>query len=59
MNLKAATQKVGLDTGSVGWAILEKLAGESEHGAEWTPVWDAIVTSKVRKPVSLCPDRVT
>lgn len=46
MNLKAATQNIGLDTGSVGWAILERLVGESEHGADWTPVWDAIVTSK-------------
>jgi hypothetical protein len=49
MNLKAATQKIGLDTNSVGWVMLEKLVGESEHNAEWTPVWDAIITSKVNK----------
>jgi hypothetical protein len=47
MSLKAAAQKVSLDTASVGWAILEKLVEESEHGQEWTPVWDALLTSKV------------
>ncbi|KAG6841197.1 hypothetical protein C0991_000994 [Blastosporella zonata] len=47
VNLKAAAQNIGLDTGSVGWAILEKLVQESDHhDTEWTEVWTAITTGK-------------
>lgn len=49
MNMKSAAQGVGLDTGSVGWAILEKLVSESDqHGGEWSDIWTAVTTGKVR-----------
>jgi len=48
MNLKAAAQNVGLDTGTVGWVMLEKLVNESDHNVEWTDIWNAITTGKVR-----------
>lgn len=47
MNLKAATQKGGLDAASTGWAILEKLGTESDHRTEWNEIWSALTTSKV------------
>ncbi|KAJ7594616.1 hypothetical protein C8J56DRAFT_927206 [Mycena floridula] len=47
MNLKAATQNVGLDAGSVGWAILEKLvSGETDNHAEWTEIWSIVTSGK-------------
>jgi hypothetical protein len=51
MNLKAAAQGLGLDMGSVGWAILERLAGFGTPGGGdegWGEVWNAVVTGKVR-----------
>lgn len=47
MNLKAAAQKGGLDAASTGWAILEKLGTEADHGPEWNEVWHAISAGKV------------
>lgn len=47
MNLKAAAQKGGLDAASTGWAILEKLGTETDHGPEWNEVWHAISVGKV------------
>lgn len=50
MNLKAALQNVALDTGTVGWAILERLIGEGEAphtAAEWTEIWEVITSGKV------------
>jgi hypothetical protein len=44
MNLKAAAQKLRLENGSLGWAILEKLASETDQGVEWNEIWDALVT---------------
>ncbi|KAJ7481797.1 hypothetical protein FB451DRAFT_1237212 [Mycena latifolia] len=44
MNLKAAAQNVGLDHGSVGWAILEKLV--SSDGGEWVEIWSALSIGK-------------
>ncbi|KAG6902479.1 hypothetical protein C0995_016056 [Termitomyces sp. Mi166 len=47
VNLKAAAQNIGLDTGSVGWAILEKLVHESDHhDSEWTEIWSAVTAGK-------------
>ncbi|EKM50210.1 uncharacterized protein PHACADRAFT_213959 [Phanerochaete carnosa HHB-10118-sp] len=46
MNLKAAAQKGGLDAASTGWAILEKLGTETDHGPEWNEVWHAISAAK-------------
>ncbi|KAF8074643.1 hypothetical protein FPV67DRAFT_1665396 [Lyophyllum atratum] len=47
VNLKAAAQNMGLDIGSVGWAILEKLVYESDHhDADWTDVWAAVTSGK-------------
>lgn len=47
LNLKAAAQRIGLDTASTGWAILERLGGETEHNQEWNDIWGAITTGKV------------
>ncbi len=47
MNLKAAAQKGGLDAASTGWAILEKLGTETDHGPEWNEIWNAISVGKV------------
>ncbi|KAJ7628718.1 hypothetical protein FB45DRAFT_43419 [Roridomyces roridus] len=44
MNLKAAAQNVGLDTSSVGWAMLEKLV--ASEGGEWTEIWSALSNGK-------------
>lgn len=48
MNLKAAAQKGGLDAASTGWAILEKLGTEGDHGPEWNRIWAALAVGKVR-----------
>lgn len=45
MNLKAAAQNVGLDTGSVAWAILEALV--ASEGGEWAEIWSALSIGKV------------
>ncbi|KIK61769.1 hypothetical protein GYMLUDRAFT_576645 [Collybiopsis luxurians FD-317 M1] len=44
MSLKAAAQALGIETGTVGWIILEALA--REHGAEWDTIWEALDTGK-------------
>ncbi|TFY80583.1 hypothetical protein EWM64_g3431 [Hericium alpestre] len=46
MNLKASVQAVGLDVGSVGWEMLEKLVGEHDHTQEWSDIWTALTTGK-------------
>lgn len=46
-NLKAAAQGIGLGSGTVGWAILEKLV-DGEIGPEWDEIWTIITTAKVR-----------
>ncbi|KAG5642108.1 hypothetical protein DXG03_003607 [Asterophora parasitica] len=47
VNLKAAAQNIGLDAGSIGWAILEKLVHVSDHhDAEWTEIWTAVTSGK-------------
>ncbi|KAJ7846036.1 hypothetical protein B0H14DRAFT_3138909 [Mycena olivaceomarginata] len=61
MNLKAAAQNVGLDTGSVGWAILEKLVGS--EGGEWIEIWNALWVGKATLLLPLEPatnnDKIT
>jgi len=47
MNLKAAAQNIGLDTLSVGWAMLEKLIHESDHSPEWNEIWHALSIDRV------------
>lgn len=54
-NLKAAVQDIGLDMGSVGWAIVERLIGVhtfydgwTGEGSEWEEIWKLITTEKVR-----------
>src|SRR5258707_10480775 len=39
-NLKAAAQTIGLPSGSVGWAICEKLCTEGDK-QEWDDIWRA------------------
>ncbi|KZT70854.1 hypothetical protein DAEQUDRAFT_667251 [Daedalea quercina L-15889] len=46
MNLKAAAQRIGLDTTTTGWAILERLSTEIDHGPEWNDIWNALSFSK-------------
>ncbi|GLB43313.1 putative VPS9 domain containing protein [Lyophyllum shimeji] len=47
VSLKAAAQNIGLDAGSAGWAILEKLVHESDHrDTEWTEVWTTVTSGK-------------
>ncbi|EGN91890.1 hypothetical protein SERLA73DRAFT_118025 [Serpula lacrymans var. lacrymans S7.3] len=46
MNLKAAAQGLGLDIGSVGWAILEKLTTEGEVSDDWSEVWNILTKGK-------------
>ncbi|KAJ7026588.1 hypothetical protein C8F04DRAFT_107931 [Mycena alexandri] len=53
MNLKAAAQNVGLDTSSVGWAILEKLV--ATVGGEWTDIWTALSVGKATLLLPLEP----
>ncbi|KAF7329907.1 VPS9 domain-containing protein [Mycena kentingensis (nom. inval.)] len=61
VNLKAAAQNVGLDTGSFGWAILEKLV--ASEGGEWTEVWSALAVGKATLLLPLEPaaqnDKIT
>ncbi|KAK0484425.1 hypothetical protein IW261DRAFT_1549253 [Armillaria novae-zelandiae] len=62
MNLKAAAQSIGLDTGTVGWAILEKLASETESAEEWVDVWSAVINCKATLLLPLEPvanERIT
>ena len=47
MNVKAAAQRIGLDTTTTGWAILERLSSETDHGSEWNEIWSALSFSKV------------
>ncbi|EMD38990.1 hypothetical protein CERSUDRAFT_93030 [Gelatoporia subvermispora B] len=55
MHLKAAAQSVGLDTQSTGWAILERLAIETDHGPEWNEIWNAIAVGKATLLLPLEP----
>ena len=47
MQLKAAAQNIGLDSGTVGWSILEKLVSHCDHSEEWMEIYSAITFSKV------------
>lgn len=47
MNMKAAAQSIGLDTGTVGWAMLEKLVLENDQGEEWAEIWNVVTSGKV------------
>ncbi|KDR67748.1 hypothetical protein GALMADRAFT_258040 [Galerina marginata CBS 339.88] len=46
MHLKAAAQAIGLDSGTLGWSILERLVVDVEISEEWTEVWSAITSGK-------------
>ncbi|KAI0045809.1 hypothetical protein FA95DRAFT_1607404 [Auriscalpium vulgare] len=46
MNLKAGAQSIGLEAGSVGWEILEKLVAEHDSSPEWGEVWNTVITGK-------------
>jgi len=47
MNLKAGAQSIGLETGSVGWVMLEKLVAEHDNNPEWSDIWTALTVGKV------------
>jgi hypothetical protein len=53
MNMKAEAQTIGLDTGSIGWAMLEKLTSETENWADWAELWSALTSSKVCHCISV------
>ncbi|KAF9266281.1 hypothetical protein L218DRAFT_956646 [Marasmius fiardii PR-910] len=61
MNLKSAAQGLGLDTGSVGWGIVERLmdiaSSSGENGEEegWREVWDALSSGKATLVLPLDP----
>ncbi|KAL0953328.1 hypothetical protein HGRIS_004573 [Hohenbuehelia grisea] len=55
MNMKAAAQNLGLDMGSVGWTILEKIISESDSGPEWTHIWNALTVGKATLLLPLEP----
>ena len=45
--LKAAVQSLGVDSDSIGWALLEKtVAGENE-GPEWDDIWNVVASGSV------------
>ncbi|EIW78762.1 hypothetical protein CONPUDRAFT_166692 [Coniophora puteana RWD-64-598 SS2] len=46
VNLRSAAQGIGLDTGSLGWAMLEKLSHEADSSDEWTEIWDTVTKGK-------------
>jgi hypothetical protein len=54
MNLKAVVQNVGLDTNSIGWAMLEKIVYENDHSAEWSEIWNAITAGKACISFPIC-----
>ena len=47
MHLKAAAQNIGLDSGTLGWSILEKLVLDCDYSEEWMEIYNAITSSKV------------
>ena len=47
MHLKAAAQYIGLDSGTLGWSILERLVSDCDHSEEWMEIYNAITSSKV------------
>jgi hypothetical protein len=51
MHLKAAAQHVGLDSSTIGWAILERLGGSHDSELEvWNEIWHMVSSGKVRHP---------
>lgn len=54
MHLKGAAQNIGLDSGTVGWSILEKLVLDCDYSEEWTEIYSAITSSKVYFLSMLC-----
>lgn len=49
MHLKAAAQSIGLDSGTLGWSILEKLVLEPEVSEDWAEVWSTITSGKASR----------
>ena len=48
VNLRAAAQNIGLETHSIGWAILEKISYEGDTSDEWSEIWNALTKGRVR-----------
>ncbi|KAI0917915.1 hypothetical protein AcV5_002728 [Taiwanofungus camphoratus] len=55
VNLKAAAQDIGLDAASTGWAILERLSIETDHGPEWNEIWNSLSVGKATLLLPLEP----
>ena len=47
MHLKAAAQNIGLDSGTLGWSVLEKLVLDCDYFDEWMEIYNVITSSKV------------
>ncbi len=45
--LKAAVQTFGVESDSIGWAILEKIFTGANEGVEWDDIWNAIASGSV------------
>ncbi|KAF8141862.1 hypothetical protein EV363DRAFT_35915 [Boletus edulis] len=45
-NLRAAAQSIGLESNSIGWAILEKISFEGDTSDEWSEIWNALIKSR-------------
>ncbi|KAL0065060.1 hypothetical protein AAF712_007896 [Marasmius tenuissimus] len=60
MNLKSAAQGLGLDAGSIGWAIVERLVGivgssDEREEEEWREIWSALHNGKATLLLPLDP----
>ncbi|KAL0573221.1 hypothetical protein V5O48_008741 [Marasmius crinis-equi] len=60
MNLKSAAQGLGLDNGSIGWAIVERLVGivgsvDDREEEEWREIWSALHNGKATLLLPLDP----
>jgi hypothetical protein len=44
---RSEAQNLGLETSSIGWAILDKIVVEGETGGLWAEIWASITTGKV------------
>jgi hypothetical protein len=43
MHLKAAAQNIGLDSGTLGWSILEKSVLDCDYSEEWMEIYNAYI----------------
>ena len=51
--LKTAAHGLGVEAGSIGWTMLERLVGLDVEGdgEEWADIWSVLGAGKVRVPL--------